>query len=89
MERRLSEFLDAGTARKAGYAGGGAGEFSVSGKDPVITGLEYDSRKVRPGNLFFALPGLHTDGRRYIRDAVEKGAACVVLKGGLRVEAPA
>jgi UDP-N-acetylmuramoyl-L-alanyl-D-glutamate--2,6-diaminopimelate ligase len=78
MERRLSEFFDAGTARKAGYAG----EFPVPGKDPVITGLEYDSRKVRPGNLFFALPGLHADGRRYIREAAEKGAACVVLEDG-------
>jgi UDP-N-acetylmuramoyl-L-alanyl-D-glutamate--2,6-diaminopimelate ligase len=82
MERRLSEFFDAVTARKAGYAGGYAGEFLLSGKDPVITGLEYDSRKVTPGNLFFALPGLHTDGRRYIREAAERGASCFVLEGG-------
>ncbi|MDR2159376.1 MAG: UDP-N-acetylmuramoyl-L-alanyl-D-glutamate--2,6-diaminopimelate ligase [Treponema sp.] len=85
MERRLSEFFDAGTARRAGYAG----EFPVPGNDPVITGLEYDSRKLKPGNLFFALPGLHTDGRRYIRDAVEKGAACVVLEDGSRGREPA
>ncbi|MDR1617937.1 MAG: UDP-N-acetylmuramoyl-L-alanyl-D-glutamate--2,6-diaminopimelate ligase [Treponema sp.] len=85
MERRLSEFFDADTARRAGYAG----EFPLPGKDPVITGLEYDSRKVKPGNLFFALPGLHTDGRRYIREAAEKGAACVVLEDGPgRREAP-
>jgi UDP-N-acetylmuramoyl-L-alanyl-D-glutamate--2,6-diaminopimelate ligase len=85
MKRRLSEFFDAGTARRAGYTG----EFPVSGKDPVITGLEYDSRKVKPGNLFFALPGLHTDGRRYIREAVEKGASCIVLEDGLRNNEPA
>jgi UDP-N-acetylmuramoyl-L-alanyl-D-glutamate--2,6-diaminopimelate ligase len=85
MERRLSEFFDAGTARRAGYAG----EFPVPGKDPVITGLEYDSRKVKPGNLFFALPGLHTDGRRYIGDAVKKGAACVVLEESPGGEKPA
>ena len=46
--------------------------------DPVITGLEYDSRKVQPGNLYFALPGLHTDGHKYISGAIAKGAAAVV-----------
>jgi UDP-N-acetylmuramoyl-L-alanyl-D-glutamate--2,6-diaminopimelate ligase len=45
-----------------------------------ITGLAYDSRKVGKGDLFFALPGEHDDGHRFIRQAVESGAAAVVCE---------
>ncbi len=37
-----------------------------------------DSRKVLPGDVFLAYPGHASDGRRYIRDAIEKGAAAVL-----------
>lgn len=43
-----------------------------------VTGLEYDSRKVTPGNLFFAFPGAKADGRAFAAQAVEKGAIAVV-----------
>ncbi len=43
-----------------------------------ITGLAMDSRAVKPGNLFFALPGVNADGHQYIPQAVENGAAGVV-----------
>ncbi len=43
-----------------------------------ITGITSDSRAVRPGYLFAALPGLVTDGRRYIADAIARGAAAVL-----------
>jgi UDP-N-acetylmuramoyl-L-alanyl-D-glutamate--2,6-diaminopimelate ligase len=56
--------------------------------DPVITGLEYDSRKVQPGNLYFALPGLHADGRRFIPDALARGAAAVVYQDELAAYPP-
>ena len=46
--------------------------------DPPILGLAYDSREVRPGWLFAALEGQHTDGHRYIPQAVERGAAAVL-----------
>ena len=39
-----------------------------------------DSRRVRAGNVFFALPGEHTDGQRFVSDAVAAGAAAVVLR---------
>jgi UDP-N-acetylmuramoyl-L-alanyl-D-glutamate--2,6-diaminopimelate ligase len=39
-----------------------------------VTALAYDSRKVTPGSLFIAVPGVHTDGRRYIGDAAQRGA---------------
>jgi UDP-N-acetylmuramoyl-L-alanyl-D-glutamate--2,6-diaminopimelate ligase len=46
--------------------------------DAAVEGLAYDSRAVRQGFLFFALPGLHADGHRFIRAAVEAGAAAVL-----------
>jgi UDP-N-acetylmuramoyl-L-alanyl-D-glutamate--2,6-diaminopimelate ligase len=51
---------------------------AATAADPLITGLEYDSRKIQPGNLYFALPGLHADGRRFIPEAVQRGAAAVI-----------
>jgi UDP-N-acetylmuramoyl-L-alanyl-D-glutamate--2,6-diaminopimelate ligase len=39
-----------------------------------ITALAYDSRNVAPGGLFIAVPGTHTDGRRYLADALQSGA---------------
>ena len=47
------------------------------GKAPV-TGLEYDSRRVQPGFLFFAFPGARADGREFARQALDKGAIAAV-----------
>ena len=49
-----------------------------SSENPVVTGLEYNSRNVKKGNLFFALSGLHTNGSLYIEDAVKNGASVIV-----------
>lgn len=49
-------------------------------RDPDITGIAYDSRRVKPGDLFVALPGFHTDGRRFISQALAGGAVAVVVK---------
>jgi UDP-N-acetylmuramoyl-L-alanyl-D-glutamate--2,6-diaminopimelate ligase len=42
-----------------------------------IQGLEYDSRRVGPGFLFFAFPGSRTDGQQFATDAVARGAPAV------------
>ena len=47
-------------------------------RDPTITGLAADSRQVRPGYLFAALPGHKADGRNFITDAVARGAVAVL-----------
>ena len=79
IERRLSEFFTEETALRAGLVERQAvlpnGSNAV---DPLITALEYDSRKSSPRTLYFALPGQHTDGHQYIDEAVSKGAAVVV-----------
>lgn len=46
--------------------------------DPVIRGITADSRKVEQGFLFAALPGAQVDGRRFIPQALERGAAAVI-----------
>ena len=44
-----------------------------------ITGLSVNSRRIKPGYVFFALPGFgQIDGRDYIQDAVISGAAAIV-----------
>lgn len=45
-----------------------------------ITGIAYDSRAVKPGNLFVAICGYDTDGHKYIPMALDKGAACVLCE---------
>ena len=54
----------------------------VLGQLPAeIRGVAYDSRKVAPGEIFVAIPGLKQDGRRYVEDALARGATAVVLEG--------
>jgi murE/murF fusion protein len=50
-----------------------------------------DSRQLRAGDVFFACPGLASDGRQYLRQAVDAGAAAVVMErhaGDTAFEAP-
>ena len=46
--------------------------------DPLIEGVTADSRKVRPGFLFAALPGAKADGREFAAKAAGQGAAAVL-----------
>ncbi|MEE8584368.1 MAG: UDP-N-acetylmuramoyl-L-alanyl-D-glutamate--2,6-diaminopimelate ligase [Acidobacteriota bacterium] len=46
-------------------------------EDSRIRSLEYDSRRVSPGALFFAVSGQRTDGHLYLDQAVQRGAAAV------------
>jgi UDP-N-acetylmuramoyl-L-alanyl-D-glutamate--2,6-diaminopimelate ligase len=51
--------------------------------DVDVGGVAIDSRRVVPGDVFFALAGHHTDGRRHVADAVARGARAVVAGGQL------
>ena len=46
--------------------------------NPPIVGLDYDSRRVKPGWCFVAMRGEHTDGNQYIDQAIANGAVAVV-----------
>jgi len=43
------------------------------------SGAALDSRRVRGGELFFALPGEHSDGHLYVPDALSRGASAAVV----------
>ena len=46
--------------------------------DPGVSGLEYDSRRVKPGDVFVAMRGESSDGNKFIDKAIAAGAAAVV-----------
>jgi UDP-N-acetylmuramoyl-L-alanyl-D-glutamate--2,6-diaminopimelate ligase len=56
--------------------------------DPPITGVTADSRKVRPGFLFAALPGSKVDGTAFAAKAVEDGAVAVIAGRDLSLSVP-
>ena len=57
-------------------------------EDMEISSLSYDTRTLEPGALFVALPGVKTDGARFIREALEKGAAAVLCETPPEEEGP-
>ena len=56
--------------------------------DTDITAVEYDSRKVRKGALFFCISGFKTDGHIYAPQAVAAGAAALMVTHRLELDVP-
>ena len=81
-EKNLQVLLDALCVQGIGCELAGLAPASVA-----VGGLAFDSRSVRRGDLFFALPGTHTSGNIYIPDALTAGAAAVVYEGDYRPSA--
>src|ERR687892_866189 len=50
-----------------------------SGPDTDVVDLAYDNRAVKPGTLFFCVPGFTRDGHDFAPDAVARGAAALVV----------
>jgi UDP-N-acetylmuramoyl-L-alanyl-D-glutamate--2,6-diaminopimelate ligase len=48
------------------------------GASGTVTGIAYDSRAIKPGDVFVALRGQHADGTAFARQAVDRGAAAIV-----------
>jgi UDP-N-acetylmuramoyl-tripeptide--D-alanyl-D-alanine ligase len=72
MEARSVRFIAAGSA----------GELLSGSPEAVVRRVCTDSRQMRPGDLFFALPGERFDGHRFLGEAAKKGAAAVVGEHG-------
>ncbi len=53
-----------------------------------IAGITADSRQVQTGWLFAAIAGSKADGARFVPEAIAKGAAAILLKGGTQVAVP-
>jgi UDP-N-acetylmuramoyl-L-alanyl-D-glutamate--2,6-diaminopimelate ligase len=51
---------------------------SAGSSDAPVSGVEYDSRRVRPGSVFVAMKGGSTDGNRYVDKAIAAGALGII-----------
>ena len=56
--------------------------------NPEITDIIYDSRKVSDGTAFVCLKGYTSDGHKFAKSAVEKGASAIVISDELDFEVP-
>ena len=65
-------------ARDGGRAIGAAGLADIA-----IRGVTNDSRAVRPGSLFVAIPGLHADGHDFVGVAARAGAVAAIVERAL------
>ena len=65
---------------------GGTLEGATTDATKTITGVQIDSRKVRAGDLFVAIPGEKVDGHKFIADVMEKGAVAALSQQ--RIEEP-
>lgn len=61
---------------------------TTANPDLEISGVSYDSRQTRPGDLFVAISGYETDGHRFIPMAADKGAGCVLCQHKPEVDIP-
>jgi UDP-N-acetylmuramoyl-L-alanyl-D-glutamate--2,6-diaminopimelate ligase len=78
-----SDSIDLDTLSKAIGAARSGGRATAA-----VTDLAYDSRDVRPGAVFFCVPGFERDGHDFASDAVARGAAAVVVERPLGLEVP-
>ena len=62
--------------------------FGEGPADVRITGLAFDNRRVQPGDAFFCVPGFTRDGHDFAPDAVERGAAALVVQRPLGLGVP-
>lgn len=67
-------------ARLTDLIGAGGFDTTITGDAAVeIADITTDSREVKPGTLFIAMPGVVADGTRYIPDALRQGAAAILM----------
>ena len=59
----------------------GIENFKIKGDEELdIKKVECNSKKVIPNSLFIAIKGFDVDGHKYIKDAIENGAAAVIVQ---------
>ncbi len=69
-------------------AGCGAEQTSGGRTSVDVTGVSQDSRKVKPGDLFVAVPGTKEDGAQFVGEAVSRGAVAVVSEKTVASQVP-
>ncbi len=63
-------------------------ELLGAGPDVAVTDLAFDNRLVKPGTLFFCVPGFTRDGHDFAPDAVSRGAVALVAERELGLGVP-
>src|SRR3954470_5159437 len=88
--RRRSSSTGTGPSYGARRLPGGMTVRELLGDGPAaeIRGLAYDNRAVEPGTLFFCVPGFTRDGHDFAPDAIERGAAALVVARPLNLGVP-
>ncbi len=83
MKKTLFELLDCFENKIVDFEGNSLGSVEAENlaRAAQITSLEYDSRSVKNNSLFFALPGTHTSGNKFIAQALKNGASVIVFEG--------
>jgi UDP-N-acetylmuramoyl-tripeptide--D-alanyl-D-alanine ligase len=71
-ERTLQQLAETLSARKSGRA-------------DTVTVVSTDSRSIRKGDCFFAMPGPNFDGHSFVSQALAKGAVCAVVNRGIQL----
>jgi UDP-N-acetylmuramoyl-L-alanyl-D-glutamate--2,6-diaminopimelate ligase len=66
----------------------GVGSVDGAGSEIEVAGLAYDSRLVRPGTLFFCVPGFRSDGHDFAAQALAQGAVALVVERALDLGVP-
>lgn len=61
---------------------------TMNEKDPELFGIQMDSRKIKPGDLFIAISGFQMDGHQFIDQAIEKGAVAVIGEKEVQLSVP-
>lgn len=82
MKKILSQLLPSIEHKVVAVDGTVITDLSVI-KEIPITNLVFDSREVTTDSLFFALPGTHIDGNKFISEAILAGANAVIYQGTL------
>jgi len=84
---RLGDLI-AGIAGDTDSGAEKAGGALSASTEVEITGLSYDSRRVRPGTLFFCVEGFKSDGHDFAEQAVQSGASALVVERPLGLGVP-
>ena len=54
-------------------------------RDWSCNAIAIDSRKVRPGNIFLAMPGTKFDGHDFVLEAIDAGARSIIIKDSIKI----
>ncbi|MCR5762315.1 MAG: UDP-N-acetylmuramoyl-L-alanyl-D-glutamate--2,6-diaminopimelate ligase [Treponema sp.] len=79
MKKTLAQLLSLVKKSSFDYKAVAFGPEGIS-EETVVESLVFDSRDVKENSLFFALPGTHTTGNKFISSAIQKGASAIVFQ---------